>query len=776
MASGEEGKHWHMIENNSSQSLKVNGKDSARSDARTSDGGRAFSDRIMMFLMVVPILLLGLAGALIYWVTTDVREAARAEFNQQQLMMARQVAGRVGSTMQTLRLELSSVGTSLEEAAVPSTALPSLLTGAMRRASSLGLVEIRYVDKSSGRATVLKTYGKVTEEPYNETDIHLLQQPELSAPLDNQPYVQDAPFAPQDKPLLLLAIHVDPPGADEGILYFAVDARQIAGNAVAGIRAGKTGYAWIMDANGIFLAHPVKDFVGQSAFEARGERQPKVSFSRINDIQKYWMMAGQEGTSWFVSEAWTTQEEGKPIEKLIAFTPIQIGGRGEYGNWSVAVVTPSVEAEAVLNGLWLKLIAALVPAVAAVGLIVFLIVPSQQRQAQRLQKAIQEATLRVEKSEAQYRTLVESADDLIMTLSGDGRILSANRAAQRFFKRGVDLRSSEEIVGTSIREHLSEETAEQLLQDIREVVEQRRVLSREHAFVIGEREYWFNTKLRLLEETGPEAGTVLAISRDMTHKRSMDERMFNTEKLAALGTLAAGVAHELNNPLTSILGFADLLLERFPPDCQEYQDLKIIEERGEHCRQIVENLLDYARAGTSLGEVANVNDDLETVLHLVSNTLLTRKIRLERNLDPDIPSVRGNSKELQQVFLNLINNAIHAMKDKGGTLTVSSAIRGNRIMVKVADTGTGIPADIQSKIFDPFFTTKGHGEGTGLGLSVSLGLVQKLGGTITVSSSTGNPQTGEPSGSVFTVVLPLPPEAGREKRWATATSLSSMTR
>jgi signal transduction histidine kinase len=250
----------------------------------------------------------------------------------------------------------------------------------------------------------------------------------------------------------------------------------------------------------------------------------------------------------------------------------------------------------------------------------------------------------------------------------------------------------------------------------------------------------------------------------MTQKRLMDEQMFNTEKLASLGTLAAGVAHEINNPLTAILGFTDLMLEKFPPESREYQDLRIIEERAEHCRHIVENLLDYARVGTSLGDITSVNNDIDMVLQIVGNTLLTHKITLERNLEPDLPTIRANSKELQQVFLNLVNNAVYAMKEKGGTLAISSALRGNRIMVKVADSGTGIPLEIQSKIFDPFFTTKGVGEGTGLGLSVSLGIVQKLGGTITVKSSTGNPQTGEPSGSVFTVILPLPTEGNGERQ------------
>lgn len=722
--------------------------------------------KVMMFLRAIPILLLAMAVALGFWTVLEVRETVRDEFNQQQLVLARQVAARVGATLQTLRLELESLKRSAEDSSDLPTALPPLLRSTHDRAAPHGLVEVRYVSGLTGQSLALDQYGKVAEEAHDETDIYLLQQPELSASAKSSVFIQEAPFAPKERPLMVLATAVDPYGAEQGILYFLVDDRQLAANAVAGIRSGRTGYAWIINAAGIFLAHPVQEYVGQDAFEVRASTQPMISFARINEIQKQRMLTGQEGTSWYISGSHDSPNDDKAVEKLIAFAPIPVGGRGEYRNWSVAVVAPASEVESVVNGLWLKLFAALSPAVGAIALVVVLIFTNQQRQAQELQRAIEAATLRRQKSEARYRTLVESADDLIYTLSGDGRILSANRAALRFLSAD-NHRNPEDVIGLPIQDIVSPETGEHLLKEVREVIAQKRGVSREHSLVIGDHQYWFNTKLRLLEELGEDGNdgnTVLAISRNMTQKRLMDEQMFNTEKLASLGTLAAGVAHEINNPLAAILGFTDLLLEKFSPDTQEYQDLRIIEERGQHCRHIVENLLDYARIGASLGELTNVNNDIEMVLQIVSNTLLTNKINLERNLDPNVPDIRGNPKELQQVFLNLINNAVYAMREKGGTLTISSAVRGNRIMVKVADTGTGIPSEIQNKIFDPFFTTKGVGEGTGLGLSVSLGLVQKLGGTITVKSSTGNAQTGEASGSTFTVILPLPADTEVEQQ------------
>ncbi|MCL5108566.1 MAG: ATP-binding protein [Chloroflexi bacterium] len=733
---------------------------------RPGENGRSYralpypSGRLLFVLRAIPVLLLAFTVALGAWTIIEVRETVRDEFNQQQLALARQVAARIDATLQTLRLELSSVEASLEESDDVPAALPSLFLSTQRRASVNGLVEIRYVGVSSERTAVLKQDSTLASEPLDNTDRFLLRQPGLMKASASQPYIQDAPYAPRARPLMTLATSVSTKTGERGVLYFLVDDRELAAKAVAGIQSGRTGYAWIINADGIFLAHPVKEFVGQDAFEARESKQPMISFDRINEIQKTRMLTGQEGTSWYISGSRDDQEDNRPVEKLIAFAPIQIGGVGGYRSWSVAVVAPASEVESTVNSLWLKLIGALSPAVIAVALVLVLVVMSQRQQAYDLQQAVDAAVLNRARSEARYRTLVESADDLIYTLSYDGQLLSANRAALRLFAPNLNRHERDGVVGKPLADFIGAAAAADLLREVRETIDHERGMSHEHSLVVGDREYWLNTKLRLLEEPNPGGRIVLAISRDITGKHTLDEQIYNTEKLASLGTLAAGVAHEINNPLASILGFADLLLEKFPPQSQEHADLQIIEDRAEHCRQIVENLLDFARVGASVGESTNPNDDVESVLHLVANTLLTNKITLERNLDPAVPSIRGNSKELQQVLLNLINNAIYAMKKGGGKLSVASALRGNRVLLKIADTGTGIPGEVQRKIFDPFFTTKGVGEGTGLGLSVSLGLVQKLGGTITFTSSTGNARAGEPAGSVFTIILPVPTTEG----------------
>jgi signal transduction histidine kinase len=237
--------------------------------------------------------------------------------------------------------------------------------------------------------------------------------------------------------------------------------------------------------------------------------------------------------------------------------------------------------------------------------------------------------------------------------------------------------------------------------------------------------------------------------------------LINAEKLASLGTLAAGVAHEINNPLGVMLGFCDLLVRKKAPGSQEYDDLKIIERQGMHCKQIVENLLSFARVGQEKTTDTDLNECLGEIIKVVQHSLEMKGIELRTELANPLPRVRGDDRQLQQVFLNLINNAAAAMP-MGGRLTLRTApgAGGQRATVQVQDQGTGIAPEHLDHIFEPFFTTKPEGEGTGLGLFVSYGIINKYGGTLACQSQIHD--GGErPRGTIFTVELPA--HAGEEK-------------
>jgi two-component system NtrC family sensor kinase len=228
--------------------------------------------------------------------------------------------------------------------------------------------------------------------------------------------------------------------------------------------------------------------------------------------------------------------------------------------------------------------------------------------------------------------------------------------------------------------------------------------------------------------------------------KKINSQLFRSEKLASLGKLAAGVAHEINNPLTGILTNSSLLLEDLPADDPRREDVEVMVHETIRCREIVKRLLDFARQTKPQKRLANINALIENIVLLVRNQTSFRNILIEKKLD-DIPDVLVDPDQIQQVFVNIILNAAEAMT-KGGVLTITSATSpsGDYLVIRIADTGPGISEDVRERIFDPFYTTKEHG--TGLGLSISYGIVEQHGGTISVESCLGK-------GSTFLIHLPV---------------------
>ncbi len=226
------------------------------------------------------------------------------------------------------------------------------------------------------------------------------------------------------------------------------------------------------------------------------------------------------------------------------------------------------------------------------------------------------------------------------------------------------------------------------------------------------------------------------------------QQLLQSEKMASVGQLAAGVAHELNNPLGGILIYTSLLLENRARDALETQDLELIKAETERCRNIVRGLLDFSRQTRIEAAIVDVNKILASTLGLVTQQAIFHNINLEKHLDPDLPQVFVDVGQIQQVLLNIILNAVEAMPEKG-TLAITTAWdeEKHRVLLRIRDTGTGMPSEVIGKIFEPFFTTKPRGKGTGLGLSIAYGIIQRHKGDILVQSKVGE-------GSEFTIVLP----------------------
>ena len=222
------------------------------------------------------------------------------------------------------------------------------------------------------------------------------------------------------------------------------------------------------------------------------------------------------------------------------------------------------------------------------------------------------------------------------------------------------------------------------------------------------------------------------------------------EKLASVGLLAAGIAHELNNPLTGILTFSHLIRQKMPDGSPDAEDLDLVIRETKRCAAIIRRLLDFAREKTPEKKFADLNQIIEDTARIVERPAHLRDIQISMELDPQLPRVWVDADLIKQVVMNILVNAQHAIEEKGAITVRTRRAAGDKVEISIIDTGCGIAEKDLQRIFDPFFTTKGVGKGTGLGLSVSHGIVQAHGGSIEVASTPGE-------GSTFRVYLPIEP-------------------
>jgi len=269
---------------------------------------------------------------------------------------------------------------------------------------------------------------------------------------------------------------------------------------------------------------------------------------------------------------------------------------------------------------------------------------------------------------------------------------------------------------------------------------------------IGQLSHSFNQmteNLKLANENLIQWGKTLEkrVEERTKELREMQDYLLQSEKLRSLGKMAAGVAHEINNPLTSILINTHLMLEKLEKRHEFYENLSLIADETSRCTQIVKGLLEFARQNPPQKTHTNINELIERTTQLLENQASFQNVRIVKELDPDLPAIKLDRNKIQQVFWNLLLNACEAMP-KGGQLTISDSLSADKKSIEVhfADSGVGIPKENVNKLFDPFFTTKSSG--TGLGLAVSYGIIQQHDGKIEVKSEVGR-------GTVFTLSFPV---------------------
>jgi len=359
----------------------------------------------------------------------------------------------------------------------------------------------------------------------------------------------------------------------------------------------------------------------------------------------------------------------------------------------------------------------------------------------RLYHSLREKANELQELTEYNENIIESMDSGILVLNLDGKVVRWNRAMEGLYRKKKD-----EVLGSRLDEIFPEAFLEALRGSL--------VLGRNeeianiyklHLPCHDGRALRVNVSVAPFKVgSGERCGTIVIVD-DVTVRMGLEEQLQHSEKMASIGILAAGVAHEVNTPLTGISSYTQMLRQQIKNDDPRSALLEKIEKQTFRAAKIVNNLLNFSRSSKAEFENLDTNKVLLDVLSLLEHQLERGRIKVRKELS-DLPLVRGNENRLQQVFFNLILNARDAMP-KGGWLTLATRAEDDAVVVEVRDTGHGIKPEHVRRIYDPFFTTKGIGRGTGLGLSISFGIVQEHGGAIFVESVPGQ-------GTTFQVALP----------------------
>jgi PAS domain S-box-containing protein len=363
----------------------------------------------------------------------------------------------------------------------------------------------------------------------------------------------------------------------------------------------------------------------------------------------------------------------------------------------------------------------------------------------RLYRSVEVKAVELEHLKIYTENIIESINVAVLVLDLSGRITSCNRAFEDLYyvrREQIHSRSVDELLAPDVISSIEKVTGTRgwELKSSSNIFKLYLENRRDEKLIV-------NLSIVPIMDTTDQTTGCLVVMDDITRKVQLEDQLLQAEKLSSLGLLAAGIAHEVNTPITGISSYTQMLLKETPESDRRKRILEKIEKQTFRAAEIVNGLLNFARMNGSEFKALDVNNLIHESLLLLEHQLRQNHIRIESEYDRSLPHVYGNCGKLQQVFINLFLNARDAMPS-GGALSVKTGMNDSMVMIDIWDTGVGISQENIKRIYDPFFTTKTTGKGTGLGLAVTYGILQEHGGRIFVDSSPG-------SGTHFKIKLPI---------------------
>jgi signal transduction histidine kinase len=640
------------------------------------------------------------------------------QFNKQQSLLSKSIADNIGAYLYFIKQDVVHISNMLSKRGITNKKdLDWLTSDALRKK---GIIET-----SLG---ILNTKGEVIFSEGNNN----LSKPFVSNMLEQTKNIGPGNTTIIETPHLIYIISpIYNQGNMKGAVFLSIKINDIASRFVSNIKSGSRGYAWMMDKNGTLLYHPTQPgMVGGNIYKADSNCfKCHMNF----DLEKRII---QGKTSNYGRHIAPTGED-----KIIAFSTVSIDNL----SWIIAVSAPYSEVTSVTRHsmeLYSYLIISIFITTSIVSALLIVFNKKRikaeevakrkeelEKYAAQLEEKVNDRTAELVSEKEKLNTIVSAIGGGIVLIDRHGKIQWTNQMIKDMAGRDITGMSCEDICPDC---HVSGEYTRDNVDTI--------ILSN----LFGQKDKYFQVTTAPVKGLNEEIHGYIRLIQDVTEMKKMEEQIIHSEKLASIGRLAAGIAHEIGNPLTSIFSFVQILRE-MEEDTFKKESLETIYFHINRISEILKQLSGFSKMPAGEPRKCQINEVIETSINLIQYDKKAKNISIVKELSPSLPEVIADGNQLSQVFVNLTLNAIDAMPE-GGTLTVRSMSEENGIIIQFEDTGIGIPREELSKIFDPFYTTKE--KGTGLGLAVSYNIIKKMNGTLTVESEEGK-------GSVFTITIPV---------------------